>query len=393
MLIFLKISFQSLERKFLDSFLNEELDHFIQLSEHNPDLTIQRSKNWVIYKGDANNPNPELSFLSRYPEGIHDVEINQHSYDVSIKKNQGVRYILINNDTDFEVLESHLTIYLISAVLIILALATWYGLRFSKKVIEPVTSLASRIKMMNPERETRYLSDDYTNDEVGILALEFDAYSRRLQALVHREREFTGNASHELRTPLAVILAASEGLLAKKELSQDIIQRIERIQRSAKEMADRLETLLALARNRINAGESVHKTELASLLDQIIEDHGPLLTKGVRVIKNIQSNPSIHASGPIISMLMSNLIKNAFLYTRQGSVTIGLNEHEFFVIDTGCGIDKDEMKQIFERGFRGKSSRGKGLGLSIAKRICEYYGWQLNIESGKNKGTVARWLF
>jgi signal transduction histidine kinase len=393
MLVFLKLAFVSLERRFMDSYLTEELEHFIKLTEQNPALSMQRSKNWVVYKVDVNQHPEELAFLSGYPEGIHDIEHNQRGYDVAIKQLSKQRYYILYDDTDFESLEYHLMTYLIAAVLIILWLATWYGLWFSKKVIEPVTSLAARIKMLNPESSTAYIVQDYSNDEVGILALEFDAYREHLQALIQREREFTGNASHELRTPLAVIMAAAEGLLLRPDLGNDVRQRLERIQRSARDMAERLDMLLSLARSPIASKEATNKTELVALVEQLIGDHAGLLNQEVRVIKKIQGHPSINAPGPIISMLMSNLIKNAFTYTQKGEVTIALNEQSFSVIDTGQGIDTDEIDQVFRRGYRGISSQGSGLGLAIAKRICEHYGWQLKIESRKNKGTQVQWLF
>ncbi|MGZ8193967.1 MAG: sensor histidine kinase, partial [Methylobacter sp.] len=175
MLVFLKTAFTKLERQFMDSYLTEELEHFIKLTDQNPALTMQRSKNWVAHKVAANNSSDELAYLSSYPEGIHEIERNQHGYDIAIKERNHARYIIIYDDTDFETLEYNLMTYFIAAVFIILWLATWYGLWFSKKVIEPVTSLATRIKMLNPEKATGYLAQDYTDDEVGILALEFDA--------------------------------------------------------------------------------------------------------------------------------------------------------------------------------------------------------------------------
>jgi signal transduction histidine kinase len=394
MCLFLKIAFNSLESQFMNSYLTEELEHFIKLTEQNPALSMQRSKNWAAYRVDANKPVDEVNFLSGYPEGIHDVEHNQHSYDVAIKDRNKLRYIIVYDDTDFEMLEYNLMIYLVAAVFIILWLATWCGLWFSKKALEPVTSLAASIKMLNPEKAVGYLSEDYTDDEVGILALEFDAYSQRLQALIQREREFTGNASHELRTPLAVIMAASEGLMLRPDLPKDIGLRIARIQRSAHEMAGSLDTLLQLARNTVSLNGTIDKTELDAVVEQLIEDHCSLPPgKQVKVIKKIHGHPRINAPGPIISMLMGNLIKNAVTYTDEGSVTIFLNEHEFSVTDTGQGIDTDEIGQIFERGYRGQSSQGSGLGLAISKRICDYYGWQLKIESCKNKGTYVQWVF
>lgn len=393
MLVFVKLAFISLEKRFMDAYLTEELEHFIKLTEQNPALTTQRSKNWVVYKVDVNQHPEELAFLSGYPDGIYDLEYNRRGYDIAIKQLDKVRYYILYDDADFESLEYDLMSYLLVAILIILWLAVWYGLWFSKKVIEPVTSLAAQIKTLNPENAAPYLVHEYTNDEVGILALEFDAYRERLQALIQREREFTGNASHELRTPLAVIMAATEGLLLRPELGNEIRQKIERIQRSALDMAGRLDMLLSLARSPANHKEVMDKTGLDAMIEQLIEDHAVLLAKEVKVIKKIQGSPSIHAPRPIISMLMSNLIKNAFTYTRQGEVTIALDEHSFVVSDTGEGIGQEEIVQVFRRGYRGVSSEGSGLGLAIAKRICEHYGWQLKIESHKNKGTQVQWLF
>jgi signal transduction histidine kinase len=394
MVVFLKLAFATLEKQFMDAYLTEELNHFIQLTKQNPAFLMQRSKNWVIYKVDVNQHPDELAYLSGYPDGIHDIKHNQRGYDLAVKQIDQLRYYILYDDTDFETLENHLMTYLVVAILIILWLAIWYGFWFSKKVIEPVTSLAERIKTLNPENATGYLVQDYSNDEVGILALEFDAYRERLQALIQREREFTGNASHELRTPLAIIMAVAEGLLLRPELGVEIKPRVERIQRSALEMAERLDMLLGLARSAVTDQETADKTELLATLNQLIDDHTCLLAKEVKVIKQIQGRPIIHAPEPIISMLMSNLIKNAFIYTQQGSVTITLDEHSFSVVDTGQGIGTDEIKQVFKRGYRGANAQtGSGLGLAISKRICEHFGWQLKIESQKNTGTRVQWLF
>jgi len=62
----------------------------------------------------------------------------------------------------------------------------------------------SKHQMLNPEKAVGYLSEDYTDDEVGILALEFDAYSQRLQALIQREGSLP-QCQSRMRTPLALL--------------------------------------------------------------------------------------------------------------------------------------------------------------------------------------------
>jgi signal transduction histidine kinase len=393
MVAFVIVAFDSLERQMIGSYLIGELDHFIQQAERNPALSMQASKNWIIYKEAGGKLPDEIGFLSGYPEGIHDVDHNRHSYDVVIKAHNSARYYIVHDDTGLERLEYKLITYLFAAVVIILWMSAWSGLWLSKKVIEPISTLASRIRTLNLENSSDYISVDYTNDEVGMLALEFDVYKERLQALIQREREFTGNASHELRTPLAIIMAAAEGLLLRPDLPDDIRLRVERMQRSATEMKARLATLLSLARGPVSMNEATDKTELVAIIDRLTEEHRNLLSPQVQVIKKFNGSPRINASSPVISMLMGNLIRNAFTYTRQGSVTISLYEDAFVVADTGQGIDTDELNRIFERGYRGQASQGSGLGLAISRRICEYYGWQLKIDSVKDEGTQVQCLF
>ncbi len=59
------------------------------------------------------------------------------------------------------------------------------------------------------------------------------------------------------------------------------------------------------------------------------------------------------------------------------------------IVDTGCGISPQDLEHIFERHYKGANSQGHGLGLYIAKNICDCYGWRLEINSSPNEGTTA----
>jgi len=75
--------------------------------------------------------------------------------------------------------------------------------------------------------------------------------------------------------------------------------------------------------------------------------------------------------------------------THQGHVRVRLDEEGVLVEDTGIGIAPDQLQQVFERHYSGPAG-GEGIGLSLVRRICDRYGWQISIESHENRGTLIR---
>lgn len=94
------------------------------------------------------------------------------------------------------------------------------------------------------------------------------------------------------------------------------------------------------------------------------------------------------------AQVINNLVKNALKFTEQGSVRIGYrrlsnDRFYFYVADTGCGIDEESRRAIFERFVKmNYNIRGTGLGLSITKSIVEHYGGGIGVESKKGEGST-----
>lgn len=94
------------------------------------------------------------------------------------------------------------------------------------------------------------------------------------------------------------------------------------------------------------------------------------------------------------TQVVSNLLKNALKFTEEGSVKIGYRRLSnrnfyFYVADTGCGIDEEGRRAIFERFVKmNYNIRGTGLGLSITKSIVEHYGGGIGVESKQGEGST-----
>ncbi len=393
--LFLFFAMERQERQLMDAYIGDELTHFIELSAAGPERMTHHARRWTGYKLKRGASPAEMGFLTGLTPGIHELEHEGKVYDVGVAERGGVRFYLLYDDTRLELFEAHLWALLVAAVLLAVVVAVCYGFWLSRRVIEPITLLARQVTALPPEETGQRLAGAYADDEVGMLAHAFDQRMQRLATFIKRERDFTADASHELRTPLAVIQAASEGLLARDELPDYARPKLLRIERAVHEMAQRLSVLLILARESVATGALKADTELAPVLTQSIEDHRALLADGVRIEQNHEASPSVAVPVVVVSMLIGNVLKNAFSYTRSGRITITLRADHLIITDTGPGIDADEMPHLFEREYRGRGATGMGagLGLAIVKRLCDHYGWRLIITPGTESGTCIQWWF
>ncbi|TAN01772.1 MAG: HAMP domain-containing histidine kinase, partial [Rhodanobacteraceae bacterium] len=89
--------------------------------------------------------------------------------------------------------------------------------------------------------------------------------------------------------------------------------------------------------------------------------------------------------------MVGNLIRNACLYTEQGSVTVEIESDKVRVVDTGSGMSEEDLERAFQPFYRGSRTgrRGHGIGLAIVRRIADRYGWRVTLESTLGKGTTA----
>jgi signal transduction histidine kinase len=83
-------------------------------------------------------------------------------------------------------------------------------------------------------------------------------------------------------------------------------------------------------------------------------------------------------------------------YTHEGEVIVRMHPDAVEVIDSGPGLTEEEAARLFERGYRGthaEHSQGAGIGLSIVRRLCALYDWDVVVVPGKERGVVATLRF
>jgi signal transduction histidine kinase len=279
---------------------------------------------------------------------------------------------------------------LMAAVVVFTAFALVIGWWSSRRVLSPLTDLVRRVEGFSSRQNPEKLAPHFARDEVGELASALDDYASRMTALVKRDREFNADVSHELRTPLAVIRGAVELMQASPDVAPKNKQRLDRIERAARQCADLTTALLLLSRNERGTG----RTELCRVCQALIDDNRAQLGgKPITVSLGGRTDVFVEAPEAVVAVALGNLIGNACKYTNEGAVKVIVKLDAVVIEDSGPGLSEEDAAKLFERGYRGSGAGGTsggGIGLSIVRRLCDLYGWTVSIRPGPERGAIAR---
>lgn len=210
---------------------------------------------------------------------------------------------------------------------------------------------------------------------------------------------FLANMSHEIRTPINVMLGMNEMIL-RESASKEIVQYAESVEKAGRYLLSLINNILDIT--RIESGK-LDITEEKFELRQLIQEIWMIGTKQAEakkidfVIEAEEELPK-YLTGDVLhtKQVILNLISNAVKYTEEGRVTLEINASGdqiiFSVKDTGIGIRKEDMDTLFDMFTRVDMKRhrnieGSGLGLTIAKELCEQMGGQIYAESIYGKGS------
>ena len=382
-------------QRLMDETLRAEMEDYMARRWRNPYSLPPGTLSLRGYMALPGEPNYDIPEAVRgLPPGKYEIALDDARYRVAVAERDGVRFFMLFNETRQRARERRFLMHLAGSVLVMTLLAAAGGFWLTGRVIAPVAELARQVAAAQPDQPPQLIAEGAPQDEVGELARVFDRYLERLRAFVDRERAFTADVSHELRTPLAVIQGGVEVLQEDAALSGPQRARLGRIERAAVDMAELIRALLLMAREDTEDARVDEQCNAAEVLRECVDKHRHLATsRGTAIDLQIAAAPSLPAEPTLLAVVVGNLIRNAFAYTESGRVTIRLEAERLSVADTGIGIRAEELGRVFQRYYKGSASQGSGIGLSLVKRICDRYGWEIGIESREGEGTSARLVF
>ncbi len=379
------------------------------------DVLIQRalddeaSHYWMLYQTDNTSPRPNTynltGFLkpgdvipdtfSELKPGLHPLEnSNSDYYLIHVSENNGKTLYLEFNGEQVSELTLFFGVFPLAAFLIVIYLSGWFSYHFLSQAVSPIIKLAKTLENLDPQSDEfseklKHALPDNVDQEVAILSDALSNLSERIESFVIRERNFTRDASHELRSPITVIKIATDLLLEDKTLKENQIKPIQRIKNNAADMEELIEALLILAR------ESDNKLsfEPVCINDVVMEeiDRTRILLKDKPVQVSIENKQQLFVTGSdkVLSVMIGNLIRNAFSYTDEGEVVIRIEGIDLIIEDSGIGIPEQDVEKMFKPFQRGETKLrgGYGVGLTIVKMLSERFNWPINIESELGRGT------
>jgi signal transduction histidine kinase len=264
-------------------------------------------------------------------------------------------------------------------------------------------------------------------DELGVLAdrmnhmsdelHRFDVEHRRAAAELVRlndqlaqaskaKSEFLANMSHELRTPMNAILGFTEMLIdgLYGEIPEPLKEPLSDIQVNGRHLLHLINDVLDLS--KIEAGRmelALSEYSVREMVDIVqLSLRSLAAEKGLEFVTRVPDDiPPAFGDNRRLAQCLMNLAGNAIKFTRKGRVEIGVEfrgelqgeELLFRVSDTGIGIPKEELENVFAE-FRQVDTTvtrefgGTGLGLSITKKFVEMHGGRIWVESESGKGST-----
>ena len=219
-----------------------------------------------------------------------------------------------------------------------------------------------------------------------------------LQGTETLRTDFIANVSHELKTPLAVIGNYATMLQQPGISEEDRIEYAKAISHSSRRLAALITNILKL--NKLENQQIFPKHEEYDLSGQLCESllqfENAWEKKHLEIETDIQDYVRIKSDPELLSLVWNNLISNAVKFTPEGGmIGVSLKADEKTVVvsvsDTGCGIDPETGKHIFEKFYQGDTShatQGNGLGLALVRRVMDILSGEIGVQSIYGEGST-----
>lgn len=247
------------------------------------------------------------------------------------------------------------------------------------------------------------IKENKASDLINKLIENLSVYNRKLIKLDKQKTDFVSQASHQLRSPNSVVLGYSSmllendfGKLTKKQ--KDVIKTIFDASANLNNVINELLDTARIEQDRMQY--KIKDFDLIDVLEEVCNFYKDLAKrKDLEFIQDFDTNYSIQIRGDRekIKQVLMNIIDNALKYTEKGSIQIKAckknDKVSICVSDTGIGIKKDEINEIFNKFSRAGNAEnmnvsGNGLGLFIAKEIVLANKGKIWVESdGEGRGS------
>lgn len=287
-------------------------------------------------------------------------------------------------------------------ILSIILLSIFLKYNYSKdKKLQEITKYLEQINNKNYKLDI----EDNTEDELSILKNEIYKTTVMLKEMaenLNKDKLYLKDSlqdiSHQLKTPLTSITILLDNILDNPNMDSKTRQEfIKNIKREIININFLVNSLLKLSKLDANSVQFINKEEyIENIINESIKNVATICDlKNIEVIVSGNKNQKIKVDSKWQIEAITNILKNAVEYSKTNSkIEIKYEQNKMYskieIQDNGEGIDKKDLKFIFQRFYKGKNSSSEsiGIGLALAKTIIEKNNGYISVNSKEGKGTI-----
>lgn len=242
---------------------------------------------------------------------------------------------------------------------------------------------AANPRLDNPTKVTEFLK----------LNNAIEKYAERNERLFEEQKQFIGNASHEIQTPLAICMNRIEMLMDDDNATEKQMEELFKTHRTLEYITKLNKSLLLLSKIDNGQFSETCPVCLNETAGKYIDDYKTVYEhKGITVETAFEDNFKVEMNEMLASVLMTNLLKNAFVHNRPGGTIRISSDKRHICVSNTSDTDTPLDNRIFERFYQGRKKEGStGLGLAISDSICRISGLQItySYSNGMHNFTIT----
>ena len=269
---------------------------------------------------------------------------------------------------------------------------------FIERPISQITKGLERITSGDFKTRIKPVTVFWGNEGYNEIIAYINKMTLELSGVETLRSDFVSNVSHEMKTPLSVIRNYAQLLESDNVSDSERKEYAKAIDDASKRLSSLVVNILKL--NKLENQQIYPEVRSYDLSEQLCECllgfENEWERKGIEIETDIADEIYINADPELLILVWQNLISNAVKFTdKGGTVSLSCSENDGCAVvsvkDTGCGMDEDTGRHIFEKFYQGDTShasKGNGLGLALVKRIIDITGAEISVESVLGSGST-----
>ncbi len=281
--------------------------------------------------------------------------------------------------------------------------------RISKQIEKETLNIVSFLTSLTKKKKSTYINSDFSIEFERITKLltkvaqiltkkekQKSKYTNKLQASNRQKDDIISAISHEFKNPIAVINGYSQTLLDDDDLNPNIRKKfLSKIYKNGTKLSDLIDILRLSI--KLDSGQQTTNFSLINLKSIIedVSDNLKIQYPKRDILINGSNKISIKADNSLFNVVITNLIENAIKYS-ENEVIVNFDEKSLEVIDTGIGINKNNLENITNKFYRvheNSWNNSLGLGLFIVSNIIKLHKFKLEIRSKESEGSTFTLVF